>query len=185
MTCPYCGHSEQRVLDSRAARDGSAIRRRRECCHCDRRFTTFEEPERPRLFVVKRDGTREDFDREKIFDGMRIACRKRPISVEQLRAMACRIEQDLLQELEDEVESEHVGERVLEALLGLDAVAWVRFASVYRDFQTVAEFREIVESLSTAGSKAKSRISGADAPLRATPPLRDKDEAVGSGRSSL
>jgi transcriptional repressor NrdR len=146
MHCPYCGHSEQKVLDSRPAREGEAIRRRRECEACGRRFTTFEEPERPRLFVVKRDGARQEFSKEKVLAGMLVACHKRPVSVEALREAAASIERDLFQEFEDEVPSTEIGERVVEKLRQMDTVAFVRFASVYREFETVSDFREIVES---------------------------------------
>ncbi|HVL40358.1 MAG TPA: ATP cone domain-containing protein, partial [Fimbriimonadaceae bacterium] len=100
MKCPYCGHEDQKVLDSRPARDGEAIRRRRECLGCERRFTTFEAPERPRLYVVKRDGTREEFNREKVLGSMLIACGKRPVPVETVREAAEFIERDVFQEFE-------------------------------------------------------------------------------------
>ena len=151
MKCPYCGSAEQKVLDSRPARDGEAIRRRRECDACARRFTTFEAPERPRLFVVKRDGAREEFSREKVLEGMLVACGKRPVGIDALRAATERIERDLFRDFEDEVPSTEVGERVMAALMGIDAVAYVRFASVYREFASLAEFREIVETINTIG----------------------------------
>lgn len=147
MRCPFCGCDDQKVLDSRPAREGEAIRRRRECTRCGRRFTTFEEPERPRLFVVKRAGSREEFSREKVLGSMLIASRKRPISVETLRRAAEAVERDLYQLYDDEVPTSFVGERVMEELKRLDTVAYVRFASVYREFQTVSDFREIVESV--------------------------------------
>lgn len=146
MHCPYCGHPEQKVLDSRPAREGEAIRRRRECMLCGRRFTTFEEPERPRLFVIKRDGARQEFSREKVLAGILTACHKRPVPVEVLRDAAESIERDLFSEFEDEVPSTEIGERVIERLRDIDTVAFVRFASVYREFKTVSDFREIVES---------------------------------------
>lgn len=147
MLCPFCGCIDQKVLDSRPAREGDAIRRRRECLRCNRRFTTFEEPERPRLFVIKRAGDREEFSREKCMSSMLIAARKRPVSVEQLRDAAERIERDLFQEFEDEVSTSAIGERVIRELHTLDAVAYVRFASVYREFQTLADFKAMIESL--------------------------------------
>jgi transcriptional repressor NrdR len=146
MHCPYCGHPEQKVLDSRPAREGDAIRRRRECESCGRRFTTFEEPERPRLFVVKRDGSRAEFSREKVLAGMLVACHKRRVPIEVLREAAELIERDVYQEFVDEVPSTEIGERVIARLRAIDTVAYVRFASVYREFQTVSDFREIVES---------------------------------------
>ncbi|MBS1706376.1 MAG: transcriptional repressor NrdR [Armatimonadetes bacterium] len=150
MKCPYCGHIEQRVLDSRPARDEEAIRRRRECCVCNRRFTTFEEPEKPRLYVVKRRGDREEFHREKVMTGMITACRKRPVSQELLRDTAERIEREMFDLCEPEVSSTTIGDRVMEALLGIDEVAYVRFASVYREFESPREFREIVDNVRRA-----------------------------------
>jgi transcriptional repressor NrdR len=147
MRCPFCGFIDQKVLDSRPAREGDSIRRRRECLGCGRRFTTFEEPERPRLFVIKRGGAREEFSREKCLNCMLIACRKRPVPVEALRSAVERIERDLFQEFEDEAPSRALGERVMHELANLDAVAYVRFASVYREFETVQDFRDIVEQV--------------------------------------
>lgn len=147
MICPYCGNPEQKVLDSRPAREGEAIRRRRECVRCERRFTTFEEYEMPRLFVVKRGGGREEFDRNKLLNSMLIACRKRPISIDTLRTAADHVERDLRHQLIEEVTSTEIGERVLAELRGLDTVAYVRFASVYRDFETLEDFKEVIERL--------------------------------------
>ena len=147
MKCPFCGKEDQRVLDSRPAREGEAIRRRRECGVCNRRFTTFEEPERPRLFVEKRDGTREEFSREKCFNSMLIACRKRGISVDILRASVERIERDLFQEFEDEAPTQTIGDKVLAELFEIDSVAYVRFASVYKQFDTVSDFQHIIDSV--------------------------------------
>jgi transcriptional repressor NrdR len=144
MRCPFCGFIDQKVLDSRPARDGEAIRRRRECMGCGRRFTTFEEPEKPRLFVVKRDGSREEFSRDKALHSMLVACRKRRIPIEDLKEAVERIERDLHQEFEDEIPTHQIGERVLRALAEIDAVAYVRFASVYREFETLEDFEQIV-----------------------------------------
>jgi transcriptional repressor NrdR len=147
MKCPFCGDLDQRVLDSRPARDGEAIRRRRECLKCERRFTTFEAPERPRLFVIKRGGEREEFQRDKVISSMLVACRKRPVTIEQLRAAAERIERDLLQRFEDEAPSRAIGDAVLEELREFDVVAFVRFASVYQEFNTVRDFRVILDTV--------------------------------------
>lgn len=147
MLCPYCGYDDQKVLDSRAAREGAAIRRRRECLRCERRFTTFEEPEKPRLFVVKRAGGREEFSADKVLNSILLACRKRPIPIECLREAAGRVEQSLFQNFEDEVSSTSIGDAVLKELFQLDEVAYVRFASVYQDFETISDFREIVEQV--------------------------------------
>ncbi|HXH61213.1 MAG TPA: transcriptional regulator NrdR [Fimbriimonadaceae bacterium] len=154
MKCPYCGHDDQRVLESRPARDGEAVRRRRECSACNRRFTTFEQPEKPRLFVVKRGGVREEFDRQKMLDGMANACHKRPVPAEELQLAAERIEQEMFDLCEPEVASKKIGDRVMEELLRLDPVAFVRFASVYREFDSPQEFAKIV----TAIRKAKSDV---------------------------
>lgn len=145
MHCPYCGCPDQKVLDSRPAREGEAIRRRRECSSCNRRFTTFESPERPRLFVVKRDGSRQEFDPEKCLDSMRIACRKRPVNIEAMRNGVANVERELFQHYEDEVPTSVIGNLVMAELRKLDTVAFIRFASVYREFETVDDFREIVE----------------------------------------
>jgi transcriptional repressor NrdR len=147
MRCPFCGYIDQKVLDSRPAREGEAIRRRRECLGCNRRFTTFEEPEKPRLFVVKRDGSREEFSRDKCLNSMLIACRKRPVSVDTLKGAVGHIERDLFQEFEDEAPTSAIGERVMNELRRIDQVAYVRFASVYREFETVSDFRAIVDAV--------------------------------------
>lgn len=163
MKCPYCGFDDQKVLDSRSARDGEAIRRRRECLKCDRRFTTFEAPERPRLFVIKRDGKYEEFSREKVMNSMIVACRKRPVTMDRLRAAAEWIEKEIFQAHDEEVPSTAIGERVMEHLRFLDQVAYVRFASVYREFQSIDEFKHLVESVGdshegiTAGEPAVGR----------------------------
>ncbi|MEQ1822041.1 MAG: transcriptional regulator NrdR [Fimbriimonadaceae bacterium] len=149
MHCPYCGYPDQKVLESRVARDGEAIRRRRECLACERRFTTFETPERPRLFIVKRDKSRQEFSRDKALNSMVIACGKRPVALEVLRNAAQDIERDLFQEYEEEVPSSIVGERVMAALAKIDTVAYVRFASVYQKFENLGDFMRIVSERDT------------------------------------
>jgi transcriptional repressor NrdR len=149
MICPFCSHPDQKVLDSRDAREGQSIRRRRECLECGRRFTTFETYERPRLFVVKRDGTRQEFASEKVLNSMLLACGKRPVPVERLRNAASQIERDLFQEFEDEVPSTEVGERVMRALREIDTVAYVRFASVYQEFESLSDFNLILKACRT------------------------------------
>ena len=151
MKCPFCGYDDQKVLDSRVAREGEAIRRRRECLSCGRRFTTFEAPERPRLFVVKRGGERQEFSREKVLSSMLVACGKRPVPLETIRAAAERIERDVFQEFEDEVQSTDIGERVMRELGSIDTVAYIRFASVYKDFADLRDFSRIVEALGEPG----------------------------------
>lgn len=145
MTCPFCGHPEQRVLDSRPVPGQEAIRRRRECLRCERRFTTFERPETPRLYVLKRSGERQEFDREKVLRSMVVACRKRPVPLELLERTVLAVERELRTDFEGEVPSREIGERVLAALLRIDAVAYVRFASVYQDFETIEDFAHLIE----------------------------------------
>ena len=147
MRCPFCGYQEDRVIESRAVRDGEAIRRRRECLSCARRFTTYEQIEEIQPMVVKKDQRREPFDRSKILRSMLTACEKRPISVETLEQVADRIETELYESGRREVNSAEIGEKVIEALHALDQVAYVRFASVYRQFEDISQFKEIVDRL--------------------------------------
>lgn len=156
MKCPYCGNIEQKVLDSRPARDGSAIRRRRECDHCNRRFTTFEEPEKPRLLVIKRSGARVDFDREKLLNSMVLACGKRPVTLESLQASCLQIERELFDSLEQEIPSTEIGNKVMAELAKLDSVGYIRYASVYREFEDPQEFADIVRRMVKEKTKAKS-----------------------------
>jgi transcriptional repressor NrdR len=135
------------VLDSRVVRDGAAIKRRRECEACERRFTTYETVVERRLQVVKKDGRREPFDRAKLLRGLEVACRKRPVSAEQLEETVDRVERELYDRGEPEVAAAVVGERLVEALRDLDPVAYVRFASVYRDFQDLTQFHELLNVL--------------------------------------
>ncbi|MGN6378375.1 MAG: transcriptional regulator NrdR [Gaiellales bacterium] len=144
MNCPFCEHGETKVVDSRVAGRG-AIRRRRECLVCSQRFTTFERVEETPLYVVKRNGARQPFDRSKLLAGLARACVKRPVSMEQIERAAVTIEVSLRNGVRDEVEASRIGEEALKVLRDLDRVAYVRFASVYRDFQDVDEFkRELV-----------------------------------------
>ena len=147
MKCPSCGHLEDRVIDSRSAREGQAIRRRRECLKCKRRFTTYEVVELTPLLVIKKDGRREPFSRDKILNGLLRACEKRPIPAEKLHAIVDAIENDLMRQGVDEVQSSVIGERVMEELHRLDEVAYVRFASVYRHFKDLNQFLEELRSL--------------------------------------
>jgi transcriptional repressor NrdR len=147
MKCPSCGHLEDKVIDSRSAKEGQAIRRRRECLQCKRRFTTYETVETTPLLVIKKDGRRESFSREKILNGLLRACEKRPIPAERLHSIVDGLEADLLRQGLDEVKSSDIGERVMEALHQLDEVAYVRFASVYRHFKDLNQFLEELRSL--------------------------------------
>jgi len=147
MKCPYCQFLEDKVLDSRVVRDGEAIKRRRECLQCARRFTTFELIEERRIRVVKKDGRREPFDRQKLMRGLDLACRKRPVSSEAQERIVDEIERTLYDRGEQEVQATVIGEMLVEALRKLDPVAYVRFASVYRDFQDLTQFQELLELL--------------------------------------
>ncbi|MCF7870516.1 MAG: transcriptional regulator NrdR [Candidatus Omnitrophica bacterium] len=148
MRCPYCGFNQDKVVDSRLTSEGLAIRRRRECNGCGRRFTTYEYVEKTPLMVIKKDGRREPFSQQKILDGLIKACEKRAVSVEKLEKMVAEIEIKLQKKFEQEVESNHIGELVMEKLSRLDDVAYVRFASVYRQFKDINQFlRELREVL--------------------------------------
>ena len=140
MKCPFCGHLEDKVIDSRAPGVGDVIRRRRECESCARRFTTYERVEDVLPTVVKKDGRREPFDRQKLGRGLRIACNKRPVSMDQIEAVTDAIEHEVQDSERREVSSAELGERVMNHLRELDPVAYVRFASVYRSFRDIDEF---------------------------------------------
>jgi len=164
MKCPFCGQDDDAVLDSRPMRDGEAIKRRRECKSCERRFTTFETIEELQLMVVKkpdRDGQnrREHFDRNKLIRSMRVACQKRNISEQELQDIADDTERTLANRLDKEVPSSDIGEMVMENLRRLDHVAYVRFASVYRQFEDAAQFREIVNLLRKQHGATKKTAS--------------------------
>ena len=148
MRCPYCHATEDRVVDSRSSREGGAVRRRRECLSCGRRFTTYEYVEERQLQVVKRDGTIESFDRRKLLRSIRLACVKRSITNEEIDALVADIEDDLMKRGIDEVETGLIGEMVMDRLKLRDHVAYVRFASVYRNFQDIDEFYEELRELS-------------------------------------
>lgn len=147
MRCPACRHPHDRVVDSRAVHGGTAIRRRRECEQCARRFTTYERIEEPMPIIVKRDGRREPYNRDKLLHGLHIACRKRPVSNDQIEALADEVEALLIEAGKDEVSSREVGDYVMQGLSRLDAVAYVRFASVYQSFEDVASFTKLLDSL--------------------------------------
>lgn len=155
MKCPFCGFSDTKVLDSRPAGDGSSIRRRRECAKCTRRFTTYERLDELPLMVVKKDGRRELFDRQKLLSGFAKACQKRPISVDEMDAAANKIERRLRDTAETEVDSRDIGELVMELLRGVDEVAYVRFASVYREFHDARSFVREIEKLMGVGAGEK------------------------------
>jgi transcriptional repressor NrdR len=147
MKCPFCHLDNDRVIDSRSSDESQAIRRRRECLSCKRRFTTYERVEEPAIKVVKKDGVREPFQRDKIRRGLEKACWKRPVSDAQIEAVISAVESDVHAQFETEVESRHLGELVMQHLRDLDQVAFVRFASVYREFQDVRDFVEELEPM--------------------------------------
>jgi transcriptional repressor NrdR len=147
MRCPFCNTDEDKVVDSRATKDGSAIRRRRECLKCEKRFTTYERVEHVALMVAKKDGRREPFDPQKVKVGVLKACEKRPIAMEQVDRFVEEIEQTLMGSVDKEVSSEKIGALVMKKLRNLDEVAYVRFASVYRQFRDINEFMEELRKL--------------------------------------
>ena len=147
MKCPYCGYRESKVIDSRPAEEGSSIRRRRECLSCGKRFTTYETVESLPMVVIKKDGSRQSFDKRKVLGGMIRACEKRPVPLELLEQQTDEIEQALQNSLEREISTEYIGELVMEKLRTLDEVAYVRFASVYRQFKDIDTFMKELNKL--------------------------------------
>lgn len=153
MKCPYCSHKEDKVVDSRSTQEESAIRRRRECLKCGRRFTTYEYIEEVSLMVIKKDGRREPFDRKKILAGVIKACEKRPVSMEKMEEIVTQVERGIQKKSDREVPSSRIGELVMDRLKNLDDVAFVRFASVYRQFKDVGQF--MVELKDILGKESK------------------------------
>lgn len=147
MKCPFCAHFDDKVVDSRTIKDGELIRRRRECLSCTKRFTTYERIEEIPLMVVKKDGRREAFDRSKIVIGVLKACEKRPIGVEEIEDVVDRIEKGINSSAEKEVSASKIGAMIMEELKELDEVAYVRFASVYRQFKDINEFMDVLKTL--------------------------------------
>ena len=156
MKCPFCGYSESKVIDSRPAEEGTTIRRRRECLACQRRFTTYETVESLPMVVIKKDGSRQSFDRSKVLRGMIRACEKRPVSFDELERISEEIEQNLQNSLEREVSTEAIGEQVMDKLRSVDEVAYVRFASVYRQFKDINNFMEELSKLLSDRNGAQS-----------------------------
>ncbi len=159
MKCPFCKSLDNKVIDSRLSKDGDVIRRRRECLECDRRFTTYERVEEILPLVVKKNGAREPFDRNKIKAGLTKACEKRPISIEVIEEVTDRIERHFQELGEREIRSSDIGEMVMEALYHLDDVAYVRFASVYRQFKDITQFVEEVRELLDHSQRKKESDS--------------------------
>ena len=147
MKCPFCGHLEDKVVDSRLGKEGKSIRRRRECLNCKARYTTYEEVEKLLPMIVKKDNRREPFDRQKILAGIKKACEKRPISIEQLEKLVDDVEHAIQENSDKEIPSTRIGEIVVQKLHELDEVAYVRFASVYRQFKDINEFMEELTGL--------------------------------------
>ena len=147
MKCPFCGYLEDKVVDSRESREGEAIRRRRECLRCERRFTSYERIDEIPYMVVKKDGRRETYDRLKIINGLKRACEKRPVSINTIEAITDRIERSLQERGEKEIPSSVIGETLMRELHDTDPVAYVRFASVYRSFKDISEFMVELEEL--------------------------------------
>jgi len=153
MKCPFCGHAENKVIDSRISKDGKAVRRRRECLSCGKRFTTYEYVEDILPMVVKKDGRREQFDRQKILGGIKKACEKRPISMESIDKLVENVEQACQEAQAEEISSTLIGEKIMNELKIFDGVAYVRFASVYRQFRDVGEFMSELKDLLSKGKK--------------------------------
>ena len=157
MRCPYCGYKESKVVDSRPADESSSIRRRRECLACEKRFTTYETVESLPMVVIKKDGSRQSFDRSKVLRGIQRSCEKRPVPVADMERMALEIELELQNALEREVSTEVIGEKVMEKLKKADEVAYVRFASVYRQFSDVNTFMEELKDMLDSRSKTAEK----------------------------
>jgi transcriptional repressor NrdR len=153
MKCPYCGHTEDKVVDSRSCEENNSIRRRRECLKCQKRFTTYERIENMSLMVVKKDGRRESFDRQKLLNGIMKSCEKRKISVDEVEKLVDDIERQLQRNYDKEASSSDIGELVMKKLGKLDQVAYVRFASVYREFKDVNQFMKELKQILAKESK--------------------------------
>ena len=157
MKCPYCGFGQDRVIDSRESREADSIRRRRECEKCNRRFTTYERIDEIPYMVAKKDGRREKFERKKVLDGLLAACQKRPISAGKLEQLVDEIETFVTESTERERTTVEIGEQIMDRLKVLDTVAYIRFASVYRDFKDVREFKDELEQLLVTWEKEERR----------------------------
>lgn len=157
MKCPYCSDMENKVIDSRMTKDGNTVRRRRECLGCERRFTTYERVEQTPLVLIKKDGRRENFDRNKVLVGMQKACQKRDISVNTIERFVDELERELLELGEKEIPASVVGERIMNKLHQLDDVAYVRFASVYREFKDINDFMSELKEMFATGPKRREK----------------------------
>lgn len=159
MKCPYCGHPEDKVVDSRSSSENDFIRRRRECLKCQRRFTTYEHIEKIPLMVVKKNGQRQPYDRNKIMAGLLKACEKRPVSAQRIESLLDTIERTLLRRHDKEVKSSQIGELIMKRLHATDQVAYVRFASVYREFKDISEFMKELKDILKKESQVKPRLT--------------------------
>lgn len=180
MRCPFCHHADDRVVDSRTSREGRAVRRRRECIRCGRRFTTYEYIEERPLQVVKRDGETEPYDRRKLLRSIQVATAKRPVSPAEIDMLVEDIERALDRRDESEVESHRVGEMVMERLKARDHIAYVRFASVYRNFQDPAEFYDELKELAARTAQSEIRRYQRELPLPASDDAEPSDPAADS-----
>jgi transcriptional repressor NrdR len=190
MRCPFCGHLEDKVVDSRESREGDSIRRRRECLKCGRRFTSYERLEEVPILIVKKDGRREPFDRQKLLRGIMAACQKRPVSFARLEEAAGDIQAKLMELPDREIHSRLLGELVMDALKSLDSVAYVRFASVYRDFKDLPDFVKALEGL--MGAPAQTSVAAppvvtSPEPSRTTasPRSREASQEVKGGGAAV
>lgn len=166
MHCPFCGHLEDKVVDSRESREGDSIRRRRECLSCGRRFTSYERVEEVPLVILKKDGRREPFERQKLMKGLLAACQKRPVSLDRIEQLVGDVHARLLERPDREIRSRDLGELIMDELKGLDQVAYVRFASVYREFKDLPDFVKALEGLMHKEGSA-ARGAGAPSPTSA------------------
>jgi transcriptional repressor NrdR len=177
MRCPFCGHLEDKVVDSRESREGDSIRRRRECLSCARRFTSYERVEEVPLVILKKDGRREPFDKQKLMKGLLLACQKRPVSLARLEELVGDLQSRLMERPDREIRSRDLGELIMDELKALDQVAYVRFASVYRDFKDLPDFVKAFEGLvhkEAATGRATSALAAAAPP----PPSAHPTESI-------
>ncbi|MEE9133121.1 MAG: transcriptional regulator NrdR [Gemmatimonadota bacterium] len=176
MRCPYCRHTKNRVVDSRTSREGHAVRRRRECQQCGDRFTTYEVVEERPLSIMKRDGGFEPYDRAKLIRGIQVACAKRPVTLKQIEDIADGIEESLQRSESGEVESWQIGEHVMDALRDLDQVAYVRFASVYTNFQDPEEYLETIRELAARGEYDAAQLDFLESALSEDGPEKNHQD---------
>ena len=154
MTCPFCGHIEDKVIDSRESKEGDSIRRSRQCLSCEKRFTTYERIDEVPYMVIKKDGRREKFDRQKVLNGLMRACEKRPVSMVKLSDLVNQVESRVTESPDREIMTSEIGEFLMDTLRGIDKIAYVRFASVYRDFQDEQAFFEELQNLTRPGGRS-------------------------------